>query len=151
MVICKALYGLKFSGAPWHAHLANTLHDLQYRSSLADPDIWLRLNVMQNGELYYEYVAVYVDDILVIAENPKQTMDCLAKLYRLKEGSVGEPSQYLGAQIMEHHFPEEPRFLAWAMSSAKYVKEAVRLVDQELLKMNKRLPNKVLTPSSSGY
>lgn len=37
------------------------------------------------------------------------------------------------------------------MSSAKYVKEAVRLVDQELLKMNKCLPNKVPTPLSSGY
>lgn len=96
----------------------------------------MRPNVKQNGELYYEYVAVYVDDILVVAENPKQTMDCLAKLYRLKEGSVGKPSQYLGAQIMEHRFPEEPQFLAWAMSSARYVKEAVCLVDQERLKMN---------------
>jgi hypothetical protein len=56
-VICKALYGLKSSGAAWRAHLANTLHDL-----------------------YYEYVAVYVDDILVIAESPKETMNCLAKL-----------------------------------------------------------------------
>jgi len=37
------------------------------------------------------------------------------------------------------------------MSSAKYVKEAVRLVEQELVKMNKCLPNKVPTPLSSGY
>ena len=111
-VICKALYGLKSSGAAWWAHLANTLHDLQYCSSLADLDIWMHPNVKENGELYYEYLAIYVNDILVIGENPKQTMDCLAKLYRLKEGSVGNPSQYLGAQIMEHHFPEEPQFLA---------------------------------------
>ncbi len=40
-VICKALYGLKSSGAAWHAHLAATLHDLQYQSSLVDPDVWL--------------------------------------------------------------------------------------------------------------
>lgn len=86
-VICKALYGLKSSGAAWQAHLAMTLHDLQYRSSLADPDVWLRPNVKTNGELFYEYAIVYVDDILVIAEHPKKTMDCLAKLYRLKEGS----------------------------------------------------------------
>ncbi len=111
----------------------------------------MRPNRKRNGELYYEYVAVYVDDILVIAESPKETMDCLAKLYRLKEGSVGKPTQYLGAQILEHCFPEEPQFQAWAMSSAKYVKEAVRLVEQELLKMNKCLPNRVPTPLSSGY
>ena len=150
-VICKALYGLKSSGVAWRAHLAATLHDLQYRSSLADPDVWLRPNVKTNGDLYYEYVVVYVDDILVVAEYPKRTMDCLAKLYRLKEGSVGKPSTYLGAQIMEHRFPDEPQFISWAMSSAKYVKEAVRLVEQELVKMNKRLPNKVPTPLSSGY
>jgi hypothetical protein len=150
-IICKALYGLKSSGAAWRAHLANTLHDLQYRSSLADPDIWMRPSVKRNGEHYYEYVAVYVDDILVISESPKQTMDCLSKLYRLKEGSVGKPTQYLGAQILEHRFPEESQFQAWAMSSSKYVKEAVRLVEQELIKMNKRLPNRVHTPLSSGY
>eukprot|EP00590_Aulacoseira_subarctica_P009613 CAMPEP_0172432188 /NCGR_PEP_ID=MMETSP1064-20121228/61925_1 /TAXON_ID=202472 /ORGANISM="Aulacoseira subarctica , Strain CCAP 1002/5" /LENGTH=215 /DNA_ID=CAMNT_0013179309 /DNA_START=1407 /DNA_END=2051 /DNA_ORIENTATION=- len=112
-VICKALYGLKSSGAAWRAHLASTLHDLQYHFSLADPDIWLRPNVKQNGDLYYEYVAVYVDDTLVIAEKPKQTMDCLAKSYGLKEGSVGKPTQYLGAQILEHRFLEEPQVLAW--------------------------------------
>jgi hypothetical protein len=150
-VICKALYGLKSSGAAWRAHLAATLHDLQYRSSLADPDVWLRPNVKTNGDLYYEYVIVYVDDILVVAEHPQCTMGCLAKLYRLKEGSVGKPTVYLGAQIMEHRFSDEPQFLSWAMSSAKYVKEAVRLVEQELVKMDKCLPKKVPTPLSSGY
>jgi hypothetical protein len=47
-VICKALYGLKSSGAAWRAHLAATLHDLQYQSSLPDPDVWLRPNVKKN-------------------------------------------------------------------------------------------------------
>jgi hypothetical protein len=96
-IICKALYGLKSSGAAWRAHLPATLHDLKYRSSFADPDVWMRPNTKENGSHYYEHIIVYVDDILVIAEKPKQTMDCLAKLYRLKEGSVGKPTQYLGA------------------------------------------------------
>jgi hypothetical protein len=150
-VICKALYGLKSSGAAWLAHLAATLHDLQYRSSLADPDVWLKPSVKRNGDHYYEYVIIYVDDILVIAELLDKTMNCLAKLYQLKEGSVGKPTTYLGAQVMEHCFPEEPQFPAWASSSAKYVKEVVRLVEQELQKFNKRLPNRVPTPLFSGY
>jgi hypothetical protein len=37
------------------------------------------------------------------------------------------------------------------MSPAMYVKEAARLVEQELLKLNRRLPNKIPTPLSSGY
>jgi hypothetical protein len=67
-VICKALYGLKSSGAAWQAHLANTLHDLGYCSSLADPDVWLHDNVKQNREKYHEYCLVYVDDVLVVSE-----------------------------------------------------------------------------------
>jgi hypothetical protein len=40
-VIVRALYGLKSSGAAWRAMFAGTLQDLQYKSSLADPDVWL--------------------------------------------------------------------------------------------------------------
>jgi len=39
LVVC-ALYGLKSSGAVWQAHLANTLHQLGFKSCLADPDVW---------------------------------------------------------------------------------------------------------------
>ena len=76
-VICKALYGLKSSGAAWWAHLAATLHALQYRSSLADPGVWLKPSVKCNGDHIYEYVIVYVDDILVIAELLDKSMNCL--------------------------------------------------------------------------
>ena len=41
VLMVRALYGLKSSGAAWHAHLANTLHELQFQSCLADPDVWL--------------------------------------------------------------------------------------------------------------
>jgi hypothetical protein len=33
-----------------------TLQDLQFKSSLADPDVWLRPAVKPNGEYYYEYI-----------------------------------------------------------------------------------------------
>jgi hypothetical protein len=40
-VITPTLYGLKSSGAAWRNMFAGTLQDLQYKSSLADPDVWL--------------------------------------------------------------------------------------------------------------
>jgi hypothetical protein len=42
---------------------------------------------------------VYVDDILLISHATKPTMDAIAKLYRLKGDSIGEPERYLGANI----------------------------------------------------
>jgi hypothetical protein len=41
MIVKKALYGLKSSGAAFRAHLAETLYDLNYRSTKADPDVWI--------------------------------------------------------------------------------------------------------------
>ena len=66
MVIRKALYGLKSSGVAFRAHLAETLYDVGYTPSKADPDIWLRPAVKPCGFEYYEMVLVYVDDILCI-------------------------------------------------------------------------------------
>jgi hypothetical protein len=42
VVIHKALYGLKTSGAAWHSMFEVTLADLQFKSSLLHPDVWLR-------------------------------------------------------------------------------------------------------------
>jgi hypothetical protein len=49
VIITKALYGLKSSGAAWRAHLAEVLHDMGYQSSLADPDVWLKAEVRSDG------------------------------------------------------------------------------------------------------
>jgi Reverse transcriptase (RNA-dependent DNA polymerase) len=61
-IIMQALYGLKSSGAAWHAHFAETLTDLSFEPSLADPDVWIRPQTKPDGTPYYEYLLVYVDD-----------------------------------------------------------------------------------------
>jgi len=71
------LYGLKSSGAAWRVHLAQTLQDLGYKSSYADLDVWYRAATMADGFNYYEYVLVYVDDILTISHQPAEMMDAL--------------------------------------------------------------------------
>ena len=40
MFVRKALYGLKSSGAAFLAHLAETLHDIGFRPTRGDPDVW---------------------------------------------------------------------------------------------------------------
>jgi hypothetical protein len=89
VIIVRFLYGLKSSGACWSAQLAERLNDLGFRSSLADPDVCMRPGTKPCGFKYWEYILVYVDDILFISHDPKRTMYVLEKLYRIKEGSVG--------------------------------------------------------------
>ena len=74
-IITKALYGLKSSGASFRAHLAKHLEEeLGFKSTEADPDVWLRPAVKPDGEEYYEYVLCYVDDILAISYDPDRIM-----------------------------------------------------------------------------
>jgi hypothetical protein len=55
VLIVKALYGLKTSGAAWRAHFAKTLHSLGYSSSLANLDVWYRPEMKDDGFEYYAY------------------------------------------------------------------------------------------------
>jgi len=72
------------AGAAWRAHLASSLAEIGYKSCLADPDVWYRESSKANGLAYYEYLVVYVDDILSISDTPMDTMRSISELYRLK-------------------------------------------------------------------
>ena len=67
MVMSKALYGLKSSGARFHTKFADTLREFGFKPTYADPDVWIR----DAGDVY-KYVGVYVDDLLVAMKEPEK-------------------------------------------------------------------------------
>ena len=86
-VIHKALYGFHSSGARFHEKFADALSELGYRPTYADPDVWIR----DAGDIY-EFVCVYVDDLLAAMKNPKEFMDKLqAEPYSYKLTGIEEP------------------------------------------------------------
>ena len=100
LVIEKALYGLKTSAARWCDDISNTLFVLGFSPSKADSEIWMR-----SKHDLYEYVAVYVDDLIIVSKTP---MDVIAELeivgsYKFK--GVGEPEYYLGADVIRKKVP----------------------------------------------
>jgi len=98
MIIARALYGLKSSGAAWRSTLAATMETLGYRPTQADPDVWIKRATKKDGEPYYKLMLIYVDDVLHIAEHPEEDMAKLGREYRLKD-NVGPPDRYLGGNI----------------------------------------------------
>jgi hypothetical protein len=64
-------------------------------------------------------------------------MDAIASLYRLKEGSIGEPKQYLGANIDKYQLPDGRE--CWSMTGHDYVKNAIKNVEATLEKEGSRL------------
>lgn len=157
VLIVRALYGLKSSGAAWRAHLAQSMIDIGFKPCLADPDVWMKPAVKKNGDKYYEYVLIYVDDILAVSEHPHLIMETLSGVYRFKEDPTskakwGPPTRYLGANIANYQLPTSTGTKKhWSMSADDYVINAVKNVEQELAKSDKRLPTKVDCPMSSSY
>ena len=80
---------------------------------------------------------VYVDDILAVSHDPKAIIDHIGTVYEIKEGSTGPPDSYLGAQIYKHSLPDGR--WAWAISSVKYVKNAIKTVETLLSENNNGL------------
>ena len=88
MLIVRALYGLKSSGAAFRSLLAETLHDLDYKPTKADPDVWIRPAVKPDGFEYYEYVLCYVDDVLAISGDAMATMKGIQAVFKLKDDKI---------------------------------------------------------------
>ncbi len=49
VIVVRAMYGLKSSGAAWHTKFSETLRSMDFKPSYADPDVWLRAATKEDG------------------------------------------------------------------------------------------------------
>ena len=132
VIVIRALYGLKSSGAAWRRLLQDMIMgELKFVQTKADRDVYIRAAVGADGFEYYEMILVYVDDLLVLSETAASILEQIDARFKLKPGSVGPPTTYLGAQIEPYQLPDGAT--VWSMSARKYVKESVRNVRQMLM------------------
>ena len=97
MLIVRALYGLKSSGASWRDILAETLgkDTLGYTSTSVDNDVWIKREVLPDRREYYSMLLVYIDDIFFIHKYTSVVIDDLSSIYDMKQESMGPPDCYL--------------------------------------------------------
>jgi Reverse transcriptase (RNA-dependent DNA polymerase) len=108
LVIVKALYDLKSSGLRWRERFANVLKEMGFSASRAEPDIWMR----DKGD-HYEYIAVYVDDLLIASQEPNEIVKILEEIHKFKlKGSV-PTSLHLGCDF----FRDEDGVLCYALKT----------------------------------
>ena len=91
LVIYKALYGLRTSGLCWHQRFADVPRSMGFTPCKAEQDIWMRKH-----QGLYEYIAVYVDDIMVAAKNPSEIITALQTKHHFKLKGVGPLEFHLG-------------------------------------------------------
>ena len=149
-LIKRALYGGKSAGGDFRNHLRACMIHLDFLPCPADPDVWMRPAKKSNGHKYYEYVLLYVDDVLVISDNGEDILrNGIGKYFELKESSIHPPDIYLGGKLSKVVL--ENGVEAWGFSSSKYVNEAVRNVEAHLTVHGKKLPTRAETPIQTSY
>ena len=67
---------------------------MNFIPSRADKCIWLKTNIKLN---IYEYIAVYVDDLCIAAQDPKEIINVLNSKYHLRVKGDGPLTYHLGA------------------------------------------------------
>ena len=94
LIIRKALYGLKSSGLRWSERFADVLRNMGFFPSKAEKDIWMR----DKGN-HYEYIAVYVDDLLILSRAPQLLIKTLEDVHKFKLKGTGDISFHLGCDF----------------------------------------------------
>ena len=95
LIIVKALYGLKSSGKCWHDKLFDVLTSMGFKPSKAEADIWMK----DCGD-HYEYIACYVDDLLIVSRKPEGIIkDLQANPHNFKLKGTGQVSFHLGCDF----------------------------------------------------
>jgi hypothetical protein len=101
----------------------------------ADPDVWMK----RNGDLY-EYIAVYVDDLLVAAKNARELLDLLKTKYNYKLKGDGPVEYHLGCD-----FGRDPDGTLW-FGPIRYVKKMIETYEQ----LYKEKPKEYIAPLDKG-
>jgi hypothetical protein len=114
LIIVKALYGLRTSGASWHQRFSDTLRDMGFKPCKADPDVWMR-----DLGTHYEYVCVYVDDNMHMSKDPRAFFHDLEHKYGYHLKGVGKPTYHLGGDF----FRDADGTIEWGATS--YVKKMI--------------------------
>jgi Reverse transcriptase (RNA-dependent DNA polymerase) len=104
LTIVRAIYGLRTSGARWHDCFADVMRLMGFRPCKKDPDVW-----MHDCITHYEYVLVYVNDLMFIGKEPQQLFDALISEHGFKLNSIGTLKYHLGGDF----YRDSNGTLAW--------------------------------------
>ena len=114
LLIGRALYGLCSSGSRWHDKFATCMQAEGFFPCKAEPDVWMR----PAGD-YYEYVAVYIDNLAFALDDPQKFVNILQDKHNFKLKGTGPIDYHLGTNFT--HIPNG----TLCISPKKYITECL--------------------------
>jgi Reverse transcriptase (RNA-dependent DNA polymerase) len=125
-IITRALYWSKSAAALWRSSISGVIENLGFTMCKADNDVWMRETTNAANKKVWEYILVYSDDLLVVSHNPQEILTKINQYFKLKDGSVKPPDQYLGANIGQ---VDVNGTICWYMSPTMYTKSAIENIE----------------------
>ena len=122
LLIHKALYGLRTSGKRWAELAADCLRHFGFQQCKAEPEIWMRKSSKGN---YYEYIALYVDDLALVLDEPEQFVNSMAKEFGFKFKGTGPLTFHLG---MDFYRDKDGTL---CMAPKKYIEKLIANYERE--------------------
>ena len=90
---------------------------------MADSDVWLRAATKMDGENYYKYVMMYVNDILAVSCDARMILEEIRGTSEFKNDKIEAPDFNLGAKLQKKPLNG---IECWTITSQDYVKAAVK-------------------------
>ena len=119
-----------------------------FKSSITDPDLWIRPSTKADGEQYYEFILMYVDDILAISQDAVSEIREFSEKFKFKKDKMEPPEIYLGG-ILERKGLNGNQ--VWEIRSTNYVTAVAKNLEQKLKKQCVKLSARAITIMSSDY
>lgn len=74
-LVVRNCYGLNSGSQAFSRHLASCMKHMGYKPCRADPHLWMKEDVHPtDGEKYYRYILLYVDDCLCIGVDAEKEL-----------------------------------------------------------------------------
>ena len=90
VVVVLALYNLRTSVSDWIAHSSETTRGMDFIPLEADPDVWMQKSTKSNLFKHWEYLLIFVDNILCVSEHLDKVTENIKNVYRLKGETSGK-------------------------------------------------------------
>ena len=103
-----------------------------------------------NGGDYYEYILMYVDDILVISHRGREVLESLQSKdhVKFKNNKISKPEMYLGGKLQ---LKTINGIKCWTMSGHEYLSAVVKNVEEYVRNPKFQVPRKATTPIDNTY
>ena len=118
--------------------LGDQIRKMGFKPTRADPDLWIKES--DDGKKY-EYMATYVDDIIIVGKDPMKYLDEIKKHFPIRNIEMA-PEYYLGSNI------DMRKYGTIKISSKKYITKIIRRYEIKYGTLQKQmyLPNLMTIP-----